>query len=302
MMTPNTMSTSSKYNLLDTYHIENKFSTCLAILRRIQFRNTKDGKPYIRALFEDINGLVVIGRMFDFTMNRDQGQALRNMVGGLCKISYTPDYFGGSLGLAFTELEAIPQEEAAPLAEKFTGKFIMASTMLRECNQLLMTRNFSAELNNFRMTYCNLQPLLDHSDERISKGLRGYILNIIHKVLTACKDASNEAIVAFLYAIITECDTEHSVDAYSDDSSMLFIASMMDRRVETAAANMPLLSSKISEFAALFVDKAKVISYDTFLLYRVYRDLCEASNIAVVESQLPQQGFCVYKGYTIRKD
>ena len=296
------ITTSSKYKLLDTYHVENAFSTCLAILRKVQFRNTKDGKPYIRALLEDVNGLVVVGRMFDIALNMEQGRLLRSLIGGLCKVSYTPDYFGGSLGLAISSIEAVPQEEADPLAASFTGKFKMATTMLRACNQLLIERNFSAELNDFRTTYCNLQPLLDYSDERISRGLRGYILNIIHSVLTACRDASNEAIVAFLYAIITECDTERNIDAYMDDSSMLFVASMMDRRVETAAANLQLLSSKISEFAALFIDKAKVISHDTFLLYRVYRDLCEASNIAVVESQLPPQGFCVYKGYTIRKE
>lgn len=302
MMTPNTNSTVGSYNLLDTRSVTNECATCFAILRRVQFRNTKDGKPFIRASFEDINGLIVIGRMFDITLDRAQGQTLRNLIGGLCKISYTPDYFNGALGLSISSIEAVPPEQAEPLAAKFSGKFIMASTMLRECNQLLLARNFSAELNNFRATYCNLQPLLDYSDERISKGLRGYILNIIHSVLTACKDASNEAIVAFLYAIITECETERNVDAYMDDSSMLFVASMMDRRVETAAANLTILSSKISEFAALFIDNAKVISYDTFLLHKVYRALCEASNIAVVESQLPPQGFCVYKGYTIRKE
>lgn len=295
-------SNSVSYNLLDTKTVDNCYTSCIAILRKIQFRNTKDGKPYIRASFEDINGLIVIGRMFDISMTNEQGKMLRGLVGGLCKISYSPDYFGGSLGLAIKAIAPVDEATTVSLTEKFSGKYTMAVTMLRECNRLLINRNFDSVLDKFRLTYCNLQSLADYSDERISKGLRGYVLNIIYKTLLACSEVSNAAVVAFLYAVITECNTEQTVDAYLDDGTMTFIASMMDKRIEAAAANMHLLSAKISEFAALFTDKAKVISHDSYILYKIYRDLCEASNIAVIESQLPPQGFGAYKGYTIRKE
>lgn len=300
--TENDRKPNLKYDLLDTYRIDNEEASRLAILRKVQFRNTRDGKPFLRLLLEDINGLVVIGRVFDFQYSSDASKKILALTGSLVLISYSTDYFNGSLALNVKSITALAENEANIYEGLFAGHYTLVDTKIRECNQILSMRGLSSELNNFRMTYCNLDLLKNYSNEQIYKGLRGYILSILHKVLIACSEVSDDTIIAFIYAVITEMNTSQNVESFKDDNKMLFIASMTDKRVDTASAHMPSLSNKISEFTSLFAGIGEVISADSWLVFNVYKTLCEHSNISVTELQLPPGGFCVYKNYTIRRD
>lgn len=289
-----------EYALLDTCALSADKNKCLAVLRKAIFRNTKDGRPFLRLCFEDTHGYIIIGRMFDIPDPQGYGAKITAMIGRLVLIEYTLDYFNGT-SLSITSISLLKEEAAAKYAGFFVGKYIQAESHLLSCNSQLLARNIPQQLNEFRQCYCNLEFLVGVSEETISRGLRGYILSIIDKVLKISTDASHEAIVAFLYAVVTWVHTRQEVDSSFDDNDMLFVASMMSRKVDAANAGMGSLSNKLSEFAALFVGNAKVISSDTYALYNIWKTLVEASNIAVLESRLPVDGFCAYRTYTIRR-
>ena len=289
------------YSLLDSYDIDTTQDKRLAVLRKVQFRNTKDGKPYIRAVFEDCNGYCIIGRMFDFDDINTVGKVYTSLVGNLVYLNYTPDYYNGSLCLQINSIEAVTSDVAAKYASSFIGKYNLADIRLDDCCRMIGTLQLSRELTDFCMTYCNLGGLVSLSDESVCKGLRGYILEIIYRVLLMKDEVSKESVIAFVYSVITWFNTRKEADVYSDDNIMLFIASMMDKRVTAASAGLAILSNKISEFAALFSGNAKVISSDSFLLYNLYHTYVEASNIKVLENRLPPNGFCSYKTYVIRR-
>lgn len=292
---------ASEYSLLDSFDIGTSQDKRLAVLRKVQFRNTVDGRPYIRAVFEDCNGYCIVGRMFNFEDVNSIGKVYTSLVGSLVYLGYEADYFNGSLCLKIISIESVSNEIAEKYTSAFVGKYNLAEIRLSDCCKLLGTLPLSRELTDFCITYCNLGGLMSLSDESVSKGLRGYILEIIYRVLQNKDEVSCESIVAFIYSVITWFNTRKEVDAYSDDNVMLFIASMMDKRVTSAAAGLTVLSSKISEFAALFSGNAKVISSDSFLLYNLYRVHLESSNIKVLENQLPLDGYCTYKSFTIRR-
>ena len=289
-----------EHTLLNTCSLDKSTDKALAVLRKAYFKNTKDGRPFLRMCFEDINGYIIIGRMFDISTPDTYGKTVNSMVGSLVCVEYTLDYFSG-ISLAVNSISAVSPEIAAQYTKFFIGKYSLAEAKLMSCLQQLSTRNMQDNLREFRQCYCNLNHLVGVSEESISKGLRGYVLSIIDKVLRCSEDASNEAIVAFLYAVVTWINTRQEIDANSDDSNMMFIASMMSKRVDTAGSGMLVLSNKISEFAALFTGTAHVISSDTYEIYNIWKTLVDTSNIAVLESRLPVDGFCAYHNYTIRR-
>lgn len=291
---------TNQYKVLDTGALDADTDKVIAILRKVMFRNTKDGRPFLRLCFEDTNGYIIIGRMFDITDINSYGGVVSAMVGKLVLVDYTLDYFGG-VSLGVSNISLLKDEVAASYTKFFVGKYIQAESALMACNSQLVIRALPQSLEEFRQCYCNLDFLVGVSEETISKGLRGYILSIINDILKVTTDASPEAIVAFLYAVITWIHTRQEIDSSFDDNDMLFIASMMSRRVDTAEMGMHKLSNKISEFAALFTGSPKVISADTFKIYNLWKTLVESSNIAVLESHLPKDGFCSYRTYTIRR-
>lgn len=290
----------SRYKVLDTGALEADTDKAVAILRKVMFRNTKDGRPFLRLCFEDINGYIIIGRMFDITDMNTYGSVVSAMIGKLVLVEYTLDYFSG-ISLGVSCITPLKEDAATAYTKFFVGKYIQAESVLMSCNSKLLSRALPQSLEEFRQCYCNLDFLVGVSEETISKGLRGYILSIINDVLTVTSDVSQETVVAFLYAVVTWVHTRQEVDSSFDDNDMLFVASMMSRRVDTAGMGLHKLSNKISEFAALFTGNPKVISADTFKMYNLWKTLVEASNIAVLESRLPKDGFCSYRNYTIRR-
>lgn len=293
--------TAYNYDLLDSYHIENAHDKRLTVLRKVQFRNTKDGRPFIRAIFEDINGFCLVGNMFDCTDIAQIGKSVSKMLGSLVLLEYEPDYYNGSLCLRIKSIESIAENIAVKYAHSFKGEYSLAETRLRDCSIILGSLTMSEGLALFCQTHCALGALCTLSDESIYKGLRGYILEILYKLLMNKDDVAVESLIAFVYALLTWFSTRSASDANNDDSIMLFVASMMDKRVSAAAVGLGLLSDRISEFAALFSGMARVVSGDSYLLYSLYKAYVEASNVKVMEAQLPPGGFCSYKTYTIRR-
>ena len=292
---------SNYYDVLDTATIQQGDDKRLAVLRSIQFRLTSEGKPFVRMQIEDTNGYLITGRMFDYIDIPSVGTTLTKLTGKLVLISYTVDYYNGSACLLIKSIEAIKEEYADQYTSYFTGKYTLASIRLSECIKLIYAMTLSPELLDFYNTYCNIEGLVTLSDESVSKGLRGYILEILKKVLLLSSDISGDAVIAFLTAIICKFYTKQTAEVSIDDNKMLFIASMMDRKLKAASTGLVGLSNKISEMAALFSGSSHVISSETMFLFNLYNTLTEASNIAVLEKQLPPGGFCTYNKYTIRR-
>lgn len=291
----------SSLALLDSNSFNNSRDTRVAILRKVQYKTTKEGKPFIRASFEDINGYIVIGRMFDFSDIGTVGAAFNSMTGELVQVTFDTDYFNGSVYLSLIDVKPIPKQVASSFAKYFVGKYNMADERLRQCNALLASRNFSEQLANYRQTYCNLNVLLSASDESISKGLRGAIVDMVYQTLAACQSASNESVLAFLTAVLTWVYTKQEVDAYADENTMFFIASMAEKVINCKSQGMLVLANKISEMASLFTNNVNTISADTYLIYNIYKTFVESATIAVLETHLPADGFCSYKHYTVRR-
>lgn len=294
-------SNTYNYDLLDSYHIENAHDKRLTVLRKVQFRNTKDGRPFVRAIFEDTNGYCLVGNMFDCTDIAQIGKQISKMIGSLILLEYEPDYYNGSLCLRIKSIEMVPEDVAEKYTSAFKGKYSLADTRLRDCSIILGSLPMSSELTTFCQAHCALGMLSTLSDESIYKGLRGYILEILYKLLINKDEVAVESLVAFVYALLTWFNTRSTSDANNDDNTMLFISSMTDKRVAAAAAGLGVLSDRISEFTALFSGMGHVISGDSYLLYSLYRAYVEASNVKVMEAQLPPGGFCTYKTYTIRR-
>lgn len=297
----NTSEDTGAIRLLDSNTlVGNNRDTRIAILRKVQYRNTKDGKPFIRANFEDINGYIIIGRMFDFTDINTVGSFLNSLTGSLVQITYNTDYFNGSVYLSLLEIKAFPTSLVAKYAGYFVGKYNMAEKRLKQCNTYLACRNFSEQLETYRTTYCNLTALLNMSDETVQKGLRGAVIDIVYQTLIAC-NVSNEAILAFLTVVLAWFYTRQEIDSYTDENTMFFTASLAEKVLKCKSQGLLILSNKISELTSLFSGTAHTISADTYLLYNIYKAFVEASNIAVLESHLPGDGFCTYKSYTVRR-
>lgn len=297
----NTIENSSSIKLLDSNAlIGNNKDSRIAILRKVQYRNTKDGKPFIRANFEDINGYIIIGRMFDFTDINTVGSFLNSLIGSLVQITYNTDYFNGSIYLSLLEIKAFPASLAAKYASYFVGKYNMAEDCLKKCNMYLATKGFSEQLETYRTTYCNLTALINMSDETVQNGLRGAVINVVYQTLLACS-VSNEAILAFLTVVLAWFYTRQEIDSYTDENTMFFTASLAEKVLKCKSQGLLILANKISELTSLFTGTAHTISADTYLLYNIYKTFVEASNIAVLESHLPGDGFCTYKSYTIRR-
>lgn len=296
-----TETNTSGLSLLDSNSFTNTRDTRIAILRKVQYKTTKEGKPFIRANFEDINGYIVIGRMFDFDDINTVGAAFNNMTGDLVSVTYDTDYFNGSVYLSLIEVKPIPKTVVSAFAKYFVGKYNMADERLRQCNAILASRNFSEQLTVYRQTYCNLNVLLTASDESISKGLRGAIIDIVYQTLAACQTVSDEAALAFLTAVLTWVYTKQEVDAYADENTMFFIASLAEKVITCKSQGLLVLANKISEMTSLFTNNANTISADTYLIYNIYKTFVEASTIAILETHLPAEGFCSYKHYTIRR-
>lgn len=296
-----TETNTSGLSLLDSNSFTNMRDTRIAILRKVQYKTTKEGKPFIRANFEDINGYIVIGRMFDFDDINTVGAAFNNMTGGLVSVTYDTDYFNGSVYLSLIEVKPVPKTVMSAFAKYFVGKYNMADERLHQCNALLASRNFSEQLTVYRQTYCNLNVLLTASDESISKGLRGAIIDIVYQTLAACQTVSDEAVLAFLTAVLTWVYTKQEVDAYADENTMFFIASLAEKVITCKSQGLLVLANKIGEMTSLFTNNANTISADTYLIYNIYKTFVEASTIAILETHLPAEGFCSYKHYTIRR-
>lgn len=291
----------SSTSLLDSSNLSNGKDTRIAIMRKVQYRTTKDGKPFIRANFEDINGYIVVGRMFDFNDINKIGEAFNRMVGNLVSITFETDYFNGSVYLSLIEVKSIPDMVAAQFASFFVGKYNMAEERLRQCNTLLATKGFSPELSEYRSTYCNLNVLTAASDETISNGLRGAIIDVVYRTLVACSSVSNETILAFLTVVLTWVYTRQELDSSVDENSMFFTASLAEKILTCKSKGMLALANKLTELACMFTSTGKTISADTFLIYNVYKTFVENSTIAVIESHLPADGFCAYKNFTLRR-
>ena len=291
----------SLYNLLDSADVTDAHDKRLAVLRKVQFRNTKDGKPFIRAVFEDCNGYCLIGRMFDCNDISNIGKTFTSLVGALVLIEYDVDYYNGSLCLQLQAVERISETVANNYAAAFQAKYTLAETRLRDCTQILGSLNMNEQLIDFCRAYCGIGSLKNVSDETVCKGLRGYILEILYRVLAIRNDVSVESLIAFVYAILVWFSTRSAADSNSDDNDMLFIASMMDKRVAAVSSGLPTLAAKLSELAAMFTGMSRVISGDTYLLYNLYKVFVESSNVMVLEKQLPPGGFCTYRNQTIRR-
>lgn len=290
-----------EYDLLDCYSTTASRDRRLAILRRVQYRTTKDGKPFIRAMFEDINGCLVVGRMFDCTDMNNVARILNSLTGKLVLVDYTLDFYNGSLCLQLHEVTGISEEIAAAYVPQFVGKYSLAEVRLRGCKTILSGLEMSNPLTEFYHSFCDLSTLTEVSDESVGKGLRGIVLDIVYNVLLHSAGVSTEAILAFLFAVVSWFKLRREADVYTDDSIMLFVGYMTNKRVDTAASGMGLLSNKIAEYTSLFAGLAKVISSDSFLLYNLYTTFVEAANIKAIEAQLPPDGFCGYKSYIIRR-
>lgn len=288
-------------SLLDCYNLTPERDNRLAVLRKVQFRTTKDGKPFIRGMFEDINGCLIVGRMFDYADINTIGRALTDMVGHLVFVKYTVDYFNGSPCLMLHSVEKVGEELAQRYTSRFTGKFALAETQYRACKVLLSGLTMSEGLTEFYRTYCDLTPLCTLSDESICKGLKGGVLDVLYNVLLHSQSVEPETVVAFIFTVLTWFRMRNEADVHVDDSIMLFIASMTDTRVATTSAGLGLLSSRIAEFTSLFAGFSKVISGDSYLFYNLYTAFAEASCIKVIEAQLPPNGFCGYKSYTVKR-
>lgn len=300
MISPHTEKQGA-YSLLDTCSLANETGSQLSVLRKVTFRNTKDGKPFIRVSLEDIHGYIAIGRMFDIDNIEVVGRAFTGMIGKLVLVEYTSDYYNGSVYLSLSSIQAVKQDIAEEYMPFFVGKYVLADVKLQSCNKRINALDMSDSLRAFQQAYCNLDFLTAVSDESISKGLRGYVLNILDQILGISEDIGSDALVAFLYTVITWQRTRQDADTSWDDSNMMFIASMMDRRIETKSCGLGVLSDKLSELAALFTNSAHVISADTYRLFNLYRILSESSVVSVLESRLPIEGFCSYKNYTVRR-
>lgn len=293
--------TKTGTSLLDSSSLPNGKDTRIAILRKVRYKTTKDGKPYISANFEDVNGYIIIGRMFDFVDLNRIGEAFNKMVGNLVKVTFNTDYFNGSVYLALEELALVPEIVAAQLASFFVGKFNMAEERLRQCNTLLASRGFTEALSEYRSTYCNLNVLTTFSDETISNGLRGALIDIVHKTLTACPNVSNETILAFLSVVLTWVYTRQELDSSVDENAMFFTASLAEKILMCKSKGMLALANKLTELSCMFTNTGKIISADTYLIYSIYKAFVENSTIAVIESHLPADGFCAYKNFTLRR-
>lgn len=293
--------TKTGTSLLDSSSLPNGKDTRIAILRKVRYKTTKDGKPYISANFEDVNGYIIIGRMFDFVDLNRIGEAFNKMVGNLVKVTFNTDYFNGSVYLALEELALVPEIVAAQLASFFVGKFNMAEERLRQCNTLLASRGFTEALSEYRSTYCNLNVLTTFSDETISNGLRGALIDIVHKTLTACPNVSNETILAFLSVVLTWVYTRQELDSSVDENAMFFTASLAEKILMCKSKGMLALANKLTELSCMFTNTGKTISADTYLIYSIYKAFVENSTIAVIESHLPADGFCAYKNFTLRR-
>lgn len=291
----------SRTSLLDSCALINGKDTRIAILRKVKYKTTKDGKPYVSANFEDINGYIIVGRMFNFNDINQVGKAFNAMIGNLVKVTFVTDYFNGSVYLSLEEVEMVPEIVAAQFASFFVGKYNMAEERLRQCNTLLAARGFSEQLNNYRTTYCNLNVLTAASDETISNGLRGAIIDVVYRTLTACNTVSNETMLAFLTVVLTWVYTRQESDASIDENAMFFTASLAEKIYKCKAQGMLVLANKLTELSCMFTATGKTISADTYLIYNVYRAFVENSTIAVMESHLPADGFCAYKNYTLRR-
>ena len=288
-------------SLLDSNMLANSHDTRIAILRKVQYRNTKEGRPFIRASFEDINGYIIVGRMFDFNDMTTVGKAFNSMTGSLVSVTYDTDYFNGSIYLSLLKVTPVPKELAIKMAQHFVGKFNMAEERLRQCNTLLAAREFSDVLEKYRNTYCNLNVLIHASDESISNGLRGALIDVVYRTLVSCSTVSNETVLAFLTAVLTWVYTKQETEATIDENTMFFTASMAEKILTCKSQGMLVLANKISEIASMFTNSAKIISSDTYLIYNVYKTFVEASTIAVLESHLPAEGFCTYRSFTVRR-
>lgn len=290
-----------QYDLLNSVNLGNSRDKRLAVLRKVQFKSTKDGRPFIRASFEDVNGYILIGRMFEFSDFDAVGKFFTALVGKLVLVDYNVDYYRGSLCLQINSIEQVSDSIANKAVSQFVGKYSLAESKLKACRSLLSSMKMSEELSAFYNTFCNFSFMLTLSDETIAHGLRGYILDILFDIISRSSDVAVESVVAFVYSLIIWFKTQQSADVRADDSVMLFIASMMDKRVDTAKMGMTRLANSLSEFTALFSDRARVISSDSYFLYNLYKLLTETSNIKVLESQLPPNGFCSYNSLTIRR-
>lgn len=290
-----------KYEPLNSLSMQNSRDKRLAVLRKVQYKTTTDGRPFVRASIEDINGYVLIGRMFDCQNQDAVGNVFTPLIGKLVCIDFDIDYYNGSMCLRINDIEHVDAETARKASSLFTGMYNFAESKLRECNSLLSEVQMSEGVKHFYDTYCNVSILLSVSDESLACGLRGFAVNILYNILCLSSSVSSEAIVAFIYSLLVWFKTRQPAEVNTDDCALLFIASMMDKRVDAAAAGLFSLADRLSEFAALFSGKAKVISADSYFLFNLYKLLSETSNIKVAERRIPPSGFCSYKDYTVRR-
>ncbi len=280
---------------------DNTEDSKVALLRSVQHRMTTEGKPFLRMMFGDVNGQIIVGRLFNVPNYQELGYALEANCGKYVSISFLSQGYAGDRSLLLKSVSSLKEEYAAQLEhqvkEMHTLRF--SSTWSSFVNSLVTIKVFSQATD--AVEYAIFQ---EYSDPDVCAGKVGGICDVVKWTCISGTAAGVpvKTLQAFLKVVKSKCLTQTSADSHQDIGKISFVnqaTSMLDQ----TGSDIEQIEeyNLIAEFTTLFLDISSVRSANTELIFNLYKSFSQYSTISKKVESLPNGGSFSQGGMTYRK-
>lgn len=271
--------------------VDNTEDQKVARLRKVEFKYTVDDKPFLRLHFGDIKGRVCIGRMFDIPNLDKVGPAIEALTGSLVLCSFRTGAEPLQTGITVLSISAVEANALEQIEQQLKESY---------------TLNFSKSWTNFKDLLMKMQVITSDSQasgwtifqmfshESIANGTPGGICDVLSNTITAarCAGIRTKPLQIFLDVVAAWCANQNvassmlnlSILAFSQDAIKKLSA---DDREELMIG---------TDFVTMFMGNSEVSTPETRLIFNLYSNFKEYSDLTVRCARLPSGGFISANG------
>lgn len=271
--------------------VDNMEDQKVARLRKVEFKYTADDKPFLRLHFGDIKGRACVGRMFDIPNLEKAGPAIEALSGGLVVISFRTGSDPAQSGLTVLSIAAVEANALEQLEQQLAESY---------------TLNFSKSWNNFKDLLSKMQVItLDDqanawsifrmfSHESIANGTPGGICDVLSNTITAarCAGIRTKPLRIFLDVVAAWCANQNVASSMLNLSTLAFSQDAL-KKFSGSDREELLLGT---DFVTMLMGNSKVSTPETRLIFNLYSDFKEYSDLTVRCARLPSGGFISANG------
>lgn len=257
----------------------------VARLRKVEFKYTADGTPFLRLHFGDINGRSCIGRMFNIPNFDKVGPAIEALTGSLVLISFRTgqeiDY-----GLSILNISSI----AADAVDKLEKDILDAHTL-----------NFSKSWNGLKDMLVKMQIVPSEADasswsifrlfshEDIANGTPGGICDVLSNTIASarCAGVPVKPLRIFLEVMAAWCANQNVAQSMTNLSTLAFSQDAI-KKLSGDDREELLIGT---DFITMLIGNSKTSTPVTRLIFNLYSNYKEYSDLTVRCARLPSGGF-----------